>query len=88
MHKNAAFYYLHRAVRNLLHLKCVDNPHSEIADEEESDHLPAGLVGVLAAGGDAAALGVSDEQELKQDLEEKRTLKYILSYVTLFPIKG
>ena len=49
MHKNAAFYYLHRAVRDLLHLKCVDDPHSEIADEEESDHLPAGLVGVLAA---------------------------------------
>lgn len=38
---------LHRIGNNLLGFKSVDHPHGHIADQQESDHLPAGLAAIV-----------------------------------------
>lgn len=61
---------LHGTVFNFLHLKGVDDPHGQVADEEEGDHLAARFLRVLVGGGNPPALSVRDEQQLEQDLDD------------------
>ena len=61
---------LHGAVLDLLDLEGVDDPHGEVTEKKEGDHLTAWFVRVLAAGRDATALSVGNEQELEQDLKK------------------
>ena len=43
-------WYLFRAGRYFVSLQDVDDPHGEVADEEEGDHLSAWLVSDMGGG--------------------------------------
>jgi len=61
---------LHWRVLHFLDFKGVDDPHGEVADEQESDDLSTGFGGVVAAGVDPSSLGVGDEEQLQHNLDD------------------
>ena len=62
---------LHGIGRDLLRLERVDDPHGDVADEEEGDDLPAGLAAVVLRQMDPPARDVGDEEHLQDDLEDR-----------------
>ena len=59
---------LDRVRHHFLRLERVDHPHGQVADEQERDHLPAGLATVVLRQVDPSSGHVRDEQHLEDDL--------------------
>lgn len=62
---------LDRVRHHFLRLERVDHPHGQVADEQEGDHLPAGLAAVVLRQVDPSAGHVRYEQHLEDDLRHR-----------------
>ena len=60
---------LNRTLLHFGHFEGEQDPHGQVAQEQEGDHLAAGFAGVLVGRGNPPALRVRDEQELQHHLE-------------------
>lgn len=60
---------LHRVRHHFLRLERVDDPHGQVADQQEGDHLSARLAAVVLRQVDPPARHVRDEHHLKYDLQ-------------------
>lgn len=61
--------HLHWVGADLLHFKRVDDPHGDIADQQESDHLATRLCPFVLRQMDTAPRHVCDEQQLEHNLK-------------------
>jgi len=57
-------------VLDFLNFEGVDDPHGEVANEEECDNLSTRLWVVVVGGVDPPPLGIGDEEELQHHLND------------------
>jgi len=67
---------LHRISNNFLGLESVDHPHGHVADQQESDHLSAGLAAIVFRQVNSPARYISDEEHLKDHLGDRKQSRH------------
>jgi len=61
--------YLHGISADFLHFKGVDDPHRDVANQQEGDHLAARLCPFVLWQVDTAPGHICDEQQLEHNLK-------------------